>query len=151
MGRFSGVAAEFEFGKYNEFKLNLLGAKETYLGDLRDGRIHRVKCLQRGVHILPSVGYYQGMVEILKKHTDVKDILREVQARCASVPEGGKASTIFTYFQALEAMLLEGWVTGKLNPKKPTLNISQSSGGRLIRSTEDGAKALEKAREKRGM
>lgn len=150
MERFSGVAAEFEFGKYNEFKLNLLGAKETYLGEMRDGRIHRVKCLQRGVHILPSVGYYQGMVEILKKYTDVKDILREVQMRCASVPDGGRATTIFTYFQALEAMLLEGWVTGKLNPKKPTLNISHSSGGRLIRSSDDGQRALKEAQERRG-
>ncbi|MBX3315442.1 MAG: tryptophan 7-halogenase [Phycisphaeraceae bacterium] len=150
MERFSGVAAEFEFGKYNQYKLNLIGAKETCLGDLKDGRIHRVKCLQKGVHILPAVGYYQAMVDILKKHADVKNILHAVEARCALVPQGGRASEIFAHFQALEAMLLDGWVTGKLNPKKPTLNLSQSGGGRLIRSNDEGTKALEKARQKRG-
>jgi hypothetical protein len=46
-------------------------------------------------------------------------------------------------------MLLDGWVTGKLNPKKPTLNISQSSGGRLIRSSDEGERVLNQAKAKR--
>ncbi len=150
MERFSGAAPEYEFGKYNQFKLNILGAKECFLGDLKDGRITRIKCWQRGVHVLPTAGYYLAMIEILKKYTDVKDVLHEVQKRVVMVPEGGKASEIFTHFQALEAMLLDGWVTGKLNPKKTTLNISQSSGGRLIRSTEEGERVLKAAQERRG-
>jgi flavin-dependent dehydrogenase len=149
MERFSGAAPEYEFGKYNQYKLNLLGAKETHLGDLQNGRIVRIKAWQRGVHTLPATGYYLAMVEILKQHTDVKEVLREVEKRCVLVPDGGKASEVFTYFQALEAMLLDGWVTGKLNPKKPTLNISQSSGGRLIRSSDEGERVLNQAKAKR--
>lgn len=150
MQRFTGTSAQFEFAKYNHFKLNLVGAREDYVGDLKDGRITKVKCYRRGVNVLPLVGDYKAMIEILKTTADGRSIYEQVERATMFVPPGARLSQIFKHFQALEAMLIDGWVEGKLNPKRPQFTLD-AGGGRLIRSNEEGMKAMERAKEKRGM
>lgn len=148
--RFTGAAPTYEFAKYNQFKLNLLHAKESSVGELRDGRIHKIMCYRRGVNVLPVAGYFKGMIEILKTLSDGKEILQQVERAVQGAPRGAQRAEASSFFQALEAMIVDGWVEGKLNPKRPTFNIG-SGGGRMIRSSDEGEKALKEAQERRGV
>lgn len=41
-------------------------------------------------------------------------------------------------------MLVDGWILGKLNKKRPNLTF-EAGAGRMIRSAEEGRKAVEQA------
>ena len=140
--KFAGASTAFEITKHNTYKLNLLGAKKGYMGRLNDGRIERVECYTRGQATLPMSGYYKAMVELLKKTSDAKTLVDLLTATIAAKEEPGSVNiAVFTHLQALEAMLTDGWVTGRMNPKRPKMNIDPG-GGRLIRSNEEGNAAL---------
>ncbi|MEM1330658.1 MAG: NAD(P)/FAD-dependent oxidoreductase [Planctomycetota bacterium] len=140
--KFAGAQADFQIAKFNSYKLNLLGAKKAYIGSLQDGRIERVECYQRGQNVLPTIGYYGAMIEMLKKTGDAKTIY-ELLARQIAAKEnpGAVQIAIFAHLQALEAMITDGWVQAKHDPKRPKMSIGQG-GGRLIRSNEEGNAAL---------
>ncbi len=135
---FTGKAAKFEIAKYNEFKLNLANAEEITEGNLRNGRIVPIKCWKRGETILPYVGLWKRMIDLLNKERDLKAIVETLQTD----PQG---AGIFQYLQTLEAMVTDGWVMGKLNKKKQVMNIEPGQG-RQIRSEEEARKAMEHAK-----
>ncbi len=135
---FSGKAAKFEIAKYNEFKLNLANAEEITEGVLRGGRILPVKCWKRGETILPYTNTWKRMIDLLNKENDLKTIVETLQA-------GPQGAGIFTYLQTLEAMLTDGWIMGKLNKKKQTMNIAAGQG-RQIRSEKEAREAMEHAK-----
>ena len=57
---------------------------------------------------------------------------------------GAKNAILFRHIQALEAMLSDGWVMGRVNRKRPTMRFEV--GGRLIRSAKEARKAAENAK-----
>ena len=68
--------------------------------------------------------------------------MNNLQGRVAPGAMGG---LVTSYLQALEAMYIQGWVTAKLDPRKPMLEIS-STTGRLIRSADAAKQALAQAK-----
>ena len=136
---FSGKESKFNFSKYNEFKLNLANAKEIKQGKLIDGRIEEVTCYMRGESILPNTGLWKPMIAVLQKHSDLQEIFQILEKGVAA---SGAQSSIFPYVQVLEAMIVDGWVTGKLNKSRPRLSL-ETGVGKMIRSAEEGRKALE--------
>jgi flavin-dependent dehydrogenase len=135
---FSGKESKFNFSKYNEFKLNLANAKEIKQGKLIDGRIEEVTCYMRGDSILPYTGLWRQMIDILRKHSDLQEIFEFLEKGIAA---SGSHNSIFPYIQILEAMIIDGWVTGKLNKSRPRLSL-ETGVGKMIRSAEEGRKAL---------
>lgn len=114
-GIFGGSEPSWEINKYNTFRLNLLGAKEAEFPVFSSGRVERAKCLRRGKQTLPLVGVFGIVVSVLKRVSHMEEIGRELSAAARQV-EGFRA---FEGMAALEAMLVDGWVTGRLDPRKP--------------------------------
>ena len=144
ISRFSGRESKFNITKYNEFKLNLNNAEEVYQGELRDGQIHRVLCYKRGESLLPMTGTWKGMVDILKKESDLETIYKGLNQGISKNAVGGATNIgVFLYLQALEVMLNEGWVIGRHNKKRP---LGSFQGSRMIRSEKDAREALKDAK-----
>lgn len=144
--RFLGGEQSMKIAAFNVFKLNLRGAKKDKIGDLRDGKIIRVPCHRRGDAVLPLAGVYGNMVEILQQTSDIATIYNAIVTNLQGrVAPGAMGGLVTSYLQALEAMYIQGWVTAKLDPKKPKLEIS-STTGRLIRSADAAKEALAKAK-----
>ncbi|MBL8762090.1 MAG: tryptophan 7-halogenase [Phycisphaerae bacterium] len=138
---FSGEASAFELDKYNVYKLNLTGATKDALGNLADGRIARIDCYRRGPKVLPVTGYYKIIIDALKHTRDSRTIITSIQQHIAATrPEHERWHHLSKVLQTIEAMLVEGWVLGSVDPKQPMPRISKG-GGRLIRSNEDGKRA----------
>ncbi|USN99971.1 MAG: tryptophan 7-halogenase [Phycisphaeraceae bacterium] len=144
--RFLGKGQDLQITKANIFELNLRNAEEDFIGELENGRITRVPCYKRGTSFLPVSGRYKAIVQILGQHSDIRDIVavieREVKAQVMPAMVPGQ---VFSFLQALEAMVLDGWVLTKNDKKRPRLRF-QAIGGRLIRSEADAHKALEEAK-----
>lgn len=139
-----GGPGSFDFEKYTTLKANLLGAtREPYAGDLRDGRIQRVECYRRGDKRLPITGCYAPLIEWLRKTRTSQEVLAAVMQALQVVPDAAaRDRLLLDYMQALEAMLVDGWVTGKVEEGKGTIGMKKSGG--TIRSTAEGMEALKK-------
>jgi flavin-dependent dehydrogenase len=144
--RFLGGEQKMKIAGHNVFKLNIRGAKEDVIGDLHDGVIVRVPCYRRGNAVLPLAGQYGELVEMLKQTSDIDKILAYLNSKISGgVAAGSESLTISAYMQTLDAMMIQGWVTAKLDTRKPQIQIG-SITGRLIRSEEDAKDALTKAK-----
>lgn len=138
MERFHGKQTQFKMAQYNTFKLNLLGAKEDCVGDLKDGRIHQIPCYRRGNAMLPVSGHYKTMINVLKQAKDITGIYNLLAKSVSdSVAPGAVNAVIFAHLQVLEAMLHDRWVVGSVDKKKGMWSIADG-GGRLIRNNVDG-------------
>jgi flavin-dependent dehydrogenase len=141
--KFVGGTASYTMQRLNVFKLNLIGATKTFVGDLADGRIKRVECYERAGKILPLAGAYAHLVEILKLTSDSAGIWRTLQASIGTqVPPEYRGSAMSQHLQAFEAMVLDHWVTGKLDPRRPLMRLSDH-GSRWIRATAESDAALQ--------
>lgn len=147
MERFHGKQTEFKMSKFNTFKLNLIGAKEDFVGDLQDGRIHRVPCYRRGNVMLPVSGHYKTMIDVLKQAKDIGSIYNLLTKSVgANVAPGAVNALVFAHLQVLEAMLHDRWVVGSVDKKRGGWSIADG-GGRLIRDNDEGNQVLaEKAK-----
>lgn len=140
--KFHGRQIGFEITKYNEFTLNLRNATKGELGTLSDGKIERVDCYRRGESTLPMTGYYKQIVKVLEVEKDIQTIYEMLRrAAVESLPSGAVGSTLASLMGVLEAMLSDGWVVGKLNKKRPIMQIA-AGGGRQFRSAKEGEQAL---------
>lgn len=138
--RFSGSKARFAMSQYNEFELNLRNTEEVERGVARAGRIERVTCLQRGEALLPLTGYWLVMLDVLKRERDAEGIYKAL----VRASPGSDTIGMLLHFQVLEAMISAGWVTGKLNKKRPILTVQ--AGGKRVRSAADAAIAAQNAK-----
>lgn len=145
--RFAPAGAKplgFMVSGYNVFKLNLRGAKETFAGHLTEGRIEKVPCYQRGDSILPKVGFYGAVVDVLQRTSDAREI---VSAFSGIVSAGGTAdgathnAMLSRLIQCLEVLIEHHWVTRDNNSKKPALRIA-AGDSRFLRSREETLKVL---------
>ncbi len=144
--RFLGGEQKMKIDGNNVFKLNIRGAKEDVIGDLHDGKIVRVPCYRRGNSVLPLAGQYGELVEMLKQTSDIDKILAYLNSKISgAVAAGSESLSISSYMQTLDAMMIQGWVTGKLDKRKPQIQIG-SITGRLIRSEHAAKDALTKAK-----
>ena len=142
---FSGRDPKFGISKHNHFELNLRNAEEITQGRLANGRIERVPCWCRGETILPYTGMWKRLIDTLREHHQIRDIVDELErVRAVQRDHGIEPPHIFQYLQVLEAMLADGWVTGKTVKGAEKLTLKPGEGS-MIRSAEEGRKAVEEA------
>ncbi|MDO6694113.1 NAD(P)/FAD-dependent oxidoreductase [Aliiglaciecola sp. 3_MG-2023] len=137
--------SQMKISGFNKFKLNTRGAKPFFLGHLENGEITQVPCLKRGQQVLPDIGYYQTMTQLLKQTSDIHIILANLKSKIANEVHPAKQNLTFSAcIQALEAMAQQNWVECKVNKKKPLINIGAAES-RHIRSSAQADKAIEKS------
>lgn len=140
--KFVGGRSGFMFERYNVLRLNLVGAKRAWVAELRDGRIHRRECYERAGRVLPLVGAFMNVVRALQVSRDAVTVATTLKRSIEMQHPPGTAERSFSeHLQAMEAMLLDGWIVGKVDPKRPMLRVSAESG-REIRSSAEGEAAL---------
>lgn len=123
--RFTGDEEQrWELLNYNVFKLNLTQAKKATVPIYNQGRIHKAEAYRRGHRQLPLVGMYGVVHNVLKQHSDIMAIGRAFEQVAAQHRESGMG--VQQMFASLENMLLDGWVTGKLDAKKPRMRFDLS-------------------------
>ena len=111
--------------KKNEFRLNMVGAQPTEIAFMRNGRIEPTKCFRRKDIVLPLNGMYRIVYGAVNRESDalkVFNLIREalIASRYPGIDEG-----MFAAYEVLESMILEGWITAKLNKKRPVLSFSK--------------------------
>ena len=119
---------EWELTKYNTFKLNLTGAKKETLPLYNNGEVHKVEAFRRGLKLLPRMGQFKYVMDALGKSPDITDFMRNTEAALRNLNgPAGKDLTLQQCVATLEMMLIDGWVVGKYDPKRPRIKIDVSS------------------------
>jgi len=141
-GMFTGdeEGAGYELSKYNIYRLNVDGAVEKRFPTLRDGRIIETKGLSREGKSLPLVGHTKVLLALLIRHSDVWDLLAALRQQYGKLPNATPQNVSVNVQQAmmtLEVLLLDGWVTGELDPTRKTLNVRPSKEHAMIHRNED--------------
>jgi flavin-dependent dehydrogenase len=109
--------------EYNVFKLNLAGATEIDAPAYVNGTIDKVPCYRRGSRVLPLTGAFRTVVDTLHQTSDIAEILRILGHSSQDRTHAARAG-FERALQCLEVMLAEEWVVGKLDRKKPRLNLA---------------------------
>ncbi len=112
----------WELNKFNTFKMNLLGATQEMKPIYHAGGIHKVKAYTRGGKLLVLAGVYGIVADVLKRESGIQEIARAFmdQAREASA-SGLSSFNADQLMNTLESMLVDGWVAGKIDPKRKKL------------------------------
>ncbi|MEM8626209.1 MAG: NAD(P)/FAD-dependent oxidoreductase [Pseudomonadota bacterium] len=141
-GRPVGLAID---GK-NTFSLNLEGATLGAIGQLKDGRIHQIRCWERDARRLAVTGYFGSLIEALKKTDDGNLIIRSYRQKIAdTVPAASQHHVLHAFLQALEVMVEEGWVVATCTPSKPVFRAAVNRS-LFMRDAAEADAALEKRR-----
>jgi flavin-dependent dehydrogenase len=140
--------AEYRISGCNEFRLNLANSRVETIGDLREGRIHPVKCHVRGASRLPLAGFFGLVVEALERTSDGPALLgllrQHLSQRFPGRPQPAIDLMLSQCFQALEVMAGEYWVICSTAKGKPVLRMD-NEGSRYVRPSEAGRKAVEES------
>lgn len=141
--KFGGGQTKYKFEKFNVFKMNLLGAHKTRMPQYEKGQVIQVTCYERAGRVLPVAGAYDNIMRVLKVTSDGQSIFKTlVRSLGAQSGKGALEQALSDHMNVLEAMLTDGWVTGRLNPKRPMMPAA-IEGGRSIRSTQEGLAAMD--------
>ncbi len=138
MQMFLGKPSEWAIGKNNVFKLNLDGAKRGFVPILHEGRIIQEPCFEREGRILPGVGIFKVLTDILSVEHRVAYINQQLQERMRGL-FGDLAQAVDAALQCLEAMIQEGWVVASFNPREPLLPYRTGEQTEGMHPNWDGA------------
>jgi flavin-dependent dehydrogenase len=122
---FGCQTANSPFEKYNLFKLNLRGAIERPRAEYRNGAITLTRSFHRGDKVLPIAMHYQVAVSLLQKTADITTLAENLR-RTSEITQPtlqARNEMITSTLQALESMIIDGWVECLYNPSRPRLTV----------------------------
>lgn len=110
----SDAEATWELAKVNELRLDLAGASQEPFAIMEEGRIARERAYVRNGKRLPVIGPFRHAIAAVQQARELPKICGFLRSRTS-----GDDVAYLECLQALEAMLTEGWVKGRRDPKKP--------------------------------
>lgn len=141
---------EWEISKYNEFKLNLNGAKKRASAIYKNGQVEPVGCYQKGNQALPLTSFFGALIMALGG--DYTKDLTQAKLKTVSAEELMKAlmpilhryrlgaspnDGLHKAMQSLEGMLLDGWVVGSVDKRKPLFQLATYKETNVIHGNRD--------------
>ncbi|HLK14926.1 MAG TPA: NAD(P)/FAD-dependent oxidoreductase [Fimbriimonadaceae bacterium] len=137
------MEVEHPLTKYNVLKMNLEGAKFIHRAAYEQGGVQQYDAYERDGKLLPLVGVYEVIVDILQKTSTLPGIGRELQALKLANPGNQlfKTYVLDRVPVAFEALIAGGWVVGSYDPKLPVAPINPHTP---IKWHEDTNEALKK-------
>ncbi|TWT44878.1 hypothetical protein RAS1_12960 [Phycisphaerae bacterium RAS1] len=138
MQLFTAREAKWELSDFNVLKLDLNRATEGWIPLYHDGKITRARCYHRGEYRLAVTGMFELLLRCLDQSADISAIYQlllntfQAKATAKHVPVLMKHA-----MQCLEVMINEGWVTAKLDPRKPRLELSTPSESVMVHPNRD--------------
>lgn len=144
-GRFLGAedaqeAVGWQVNDFNVFRPNLEGAERAEYPVYRAGKIVRVPCYKRKQFTMPLMGAYAMWLKVMERTSDITEMCRTAVAFYQRERGMSPARANFELqqaIQALEVMVLEGWVIGEKDPSRPLLGIRSKKGDNMIHETRD--------------
>ncbi len=112
---------EWEVNKYNTFKLNLIGSEKGTMPVFRGGRILKAECYRRVGRILPVKGAFAAVIGVLHAASYIDDVAKAMVRVAHESRSGPEPFNAFHAMSALESMLIEGWVAGKVDHSRKML------------------------------
>ncbi len=129
---------EWELTKFNTFKLNLTGAKKETMPLYNGGKIHKIEAYRRGNKLLPAIGQFKLVMELISKHSDITQFMQAAEMHLRHAEQHIQSSvTLQQCVATLEMMLVDGWINGKYNPKRPRITVDFTGG-----KTEQGIRDI---------
>lgn len=123
---FSDVGkARWEINRFNVFKLDVRDAEVVRVPLLHDGEITAGECYQRGDKLLPRFGVFGFVIEVLRQFSVGLEVGRAIEQTALRT----RTFSVHDAIAVLEVMLLDGWVEGKLNKKKPAFHYDPAKDG----------------------
>lgn len=120
---------EWELTKFNTFKLNLTGAKKETMPLYNGGKIHKIDSYRRGNKLLPAIGQFKLVIELISKYSDITQFMQAADVHLRNAEQHIKSSvTLQQCVATLEMMLVDGWINGKYNPKRPRIKVDFTGG-----------------------
>ncbi len=121
-----GSVPEWEISKTNIWELNYEGAKEDKFVRYLKGRVLPIPCMKRGTKTLPLIDSFKHVVNAFKRHSESIKILEDsVNAMIAEDHIDPQDASLLA-IEAMETMMLEGWISATADPTKPFIKISES-------------------------
>ena len=143
-GKFLGAedaqaAVGWRVNEFNVFRPNLEGAEHAEFPVFRAGKIRRVPCYRRKNFTMPIMGAYAFWLKVMEKHSDINEMCRAAMAMFQSRGQSAAHANfeLQQALQSLEVMLIEGWVVGEHDPKRPRLGIRSKKGDNMIHANRD--------------
>ena len=103
----------WELAKVNELRLDLTGTTQKPFAVMEDGRIRRERAYERDGKRLPVIGPFRNAIAAVQQERELPKVIRALRARTNGDTE------LLEAIQALEAMLSEGWLKGRMDKKRP--------------------------------
>jgi hypothetical protein len=127
------ATVEYAVNGKNVFKLNLANAEETSVAFLEGGRIRRAPAWKRGGRTLTYAGLFTFLIDVLREHSDLDDILKHLQRGIARHASAIDAPLLLPEFvNLLETMVTDYWVMCGVRKDKPVLDAHSPKEGKLI-------------------
>ena len=117
-------ASSWQLNKFNVFKMNTRNARRERIAIYAEGRIDRNECLVRGENVLPLAGWYGVLVDLIETHGRVDRIFKAIATSYGGA--SGVSGPQQQCMQALETMLTDHWVVGRLDRKVPRIRVEAS-------------------------
>lgn len=119
----TGKKESWKINEYNVFKLDTKGAKLVDQPYFFEGTITRAQCYTRDKKILPLVGIYRLVVEVLLRESDAARAMTAIQGFIQQNMREDPEAAMRGAIDAIEAMIAEGWIMPSVNPDRPLLGI----------------------------
>ncbi len=118
-----GERWDWELTKTNSWKLNMQGTKKGVMAEYVDGRVKQTACLRRGPKVLPIIDVFKHLLNSLNRETDSIKVLEATVNAMVSQDQIEIERAPMLVVEAMEAMVAEGWIEGKLNPDRPCIKV----------------------------
>jgi flavin-dependent dehydrogenase len=137
-GIFTQKNVKWKAGEINILKMNLKNASVEDVPVYVGGRIEKATSYARGGHRLVVTGMYGLLHDMIQADSSIATIYENLQRRFSSTFSRDHIAVALQHaMNCLEVMISEGWVTGKLNPKRPLLQLESPQKGKLIHDNRD--------------
>ncbi len=114
-------ASEWQVNRFNVYKTATRNAERRTMPVYLDGRIERRECLVRGERTLPLGGWFLALIEAIEEDGRIDRVMQRIARLYGG--QGGIAGPQQLCVQALEAMITDGWVIGRLDRKVPRITV----------------------------
>lgn len=114
---------QWELNKFTHFKLNIMGATQEKVPIYHQGRVIRADAYRRGGRILPMVMLFKAVSDTLRTQLDARALHAAFSQLADGFARQGLPGSIGQLYGTLETMLIDNWVTGRVEQGKPTLNF----------------------------
>jgi flavin-dependent dehydrogenase len=137
-GNFLGTGSRYVAGGKNVFHLDLKDAQKDWGARLEDGRIQRHRAFRRGNRLLPDSGIYGLIIAVTRSGATAESLFEALTAKIQEwkLPRDVASQFVNDAFDAVEAMISDGWLIATRDESKPALESPQDDsrivGARLV-------------------